>query len=112
MIAVMEAVDGHNPIRPGELIEVCGGKYKGRRGKVLKFTPKMVVVRLTAPVEEVRICRDHIRRTIVGEDGSRLADRETSTRLMVDAVRNELRMMNRRVAELTKLLEELGIEKE
>jgi ribosomal protein L24 len=108
----MESVGGLNPIRPGELIVVFGGKYKGRRGKVLKFTPKMVVVRLTAHVEEVRICRAHIRRTIADEDGSRLADRETSTRLMVDAVRSELRMMNRRVAELTKLLEELGIEKD
>jgi ribosomal protein L24 len=108
----MGSVGGLNPIQPGELIEVCGGKYKGRRGKVLKFTPKMVVVRLTAPVEEVRICRDHIRRTIVDEDGSRLVDRETPTRLMVDAIRSELRMMSRRVAELTKLLEELGIEKD
>jgi hypothetical protein len=54
----------------------------------------MVVVRLAAPVEEVRIWRDHIRRAIADGDVGRLVDRETSTRLVVDAVRCELQMMN------------------
>jgi len=45
----------------GATVEITGGKYLGRRGMVVKVTPKMVVVHRRHPAEDVRVLQTHVK---------------------------------------------------
>jgi ribosomal protein L24 len=96
----------------GDAVWICGGKYVGRKGTVVKLTQMMVVVRLTDRDEQVRIWQSNVEKLEAQnfDFGRRV---ETVVLVQDDAavrrLQEELKGVKEHLEELTGLLRQLTV---
>lgn len=102
-----------NKIEVGDVVNVCGGKYKGHMAVVAKITAKMVTVKLSQMMDSVRILQSNIEvlQKNPGLEGARYqgGSREFT---IIQMLQDEIKMMQTRMDELSLVLEALSIKRE
>ncbi len=100
-------------VKVGDVVQVIGGKYQGRRGVVMKLTAKMSVLKLKNGTIEVRVMRANIRRKPTEQDAVHVAQTEREHAATEEAIRQgvmqELQAMRHRMDELIDVLAALNV---
>ncbi len=101
-------------LMPGDRVKVIAGNHLGKVGVVVKTTPKMVVLRFTTGLEDIRVYQSSVVKIAEKAERKTVVMTEVDTEkwdeaAMIRTIKDELRAVKDRVDQLTVLLAKLEV---